>query len=466
MKKWQEMFQKEARETLEFGYASLLVAPVRFIVNYLPNHLPENPNFIFEISEGRWMNDMAESIMAEKRFKQLLERWGDNDPLKSPYIYNALGYTASRMGRFEEALELHTKSLELSKKFGISNRFHIEEQNIGVVYRNMGDFENAIKHLKMAYDLALNQKNMQNVTSILTDLGDVYRLSGKHEVGLDYSNQAIDLLERLNLKKWIAKAKIVRAGIYRRIGLYDEALKDIEEAIPVFEAIDYQNLALAYLHLGFAQFYKELLEEARKSFEMCIDISNRYNLHRELMRSLHEISEVYWELGLKDKARESNNEAHIKANKSQSIYYRVNCIVKKAEFDYRDGKHEVIQGYAHELKCNFEDKGYKFPLFYGRIRRILGDISFENKNYDEALNYYAEGLYMISQHGGYRKYNIDNELNNLKIKLETLSAETAFKFCKSLKEYWTEKGIDKNNPKMISWVDKNLNRIVFQMPLV
>jgi len=32
MKKWQEMFQKEARETLEFGYASLLVAPVRFIV--------------------------------------------------------------------------------------------------------------------------------------------------------------------------------------------------------------------------------------------------------------------------------------------------------------------------------------------------------------------------------------------------------------------------------------------------
>ncbi len=473
MKEWDEKEFKKARNNLQYGFASLLLAPIRFIVNYLPNHLPEPASFTFELAEGRWMNDMADPEKAKKRFLELLEKYGDNDPEKSPYIYNALGGNATKLGMFKESLYYHIKSLEIREIFGKKESFHIEEQNIGVAYRNMGDIENAIKHLKIAYDLALNHKDTNNVikdvASILTNLGDVYRLAGEHEIGLEYSNDSIDLLQKPDLKERLAKAKIVRASIYRRKGLYDEALKDIEEAIPVFEVIDYKNLAETYLHLGFTYFYKghekndkNFFEEAKKSFETCIDMSRRNNVHRELMRALHEISEVYWALDLKDKARESNNESYRKARQSGSIYYSLNCLVKQAEFDYRDRNYESIEGYAHEIRREYEDKGYKFPLFYGRMKRIYGDIAFEKKNYDEMFNYYAEGLYMISQHGGYGRYTIENELKNLEVKLKALPEKNAINFCKFLKKNWTEKEIDKSNKKMIPWVDKNLMNLIFQ----
>ena len=151
------------------------------------------------------------------------------------------------------------------------------------------------------------------------------------------------------------------------------------------------------------------------------------------------------------------------AVKFHDVYYAVNSLVKKAEYDYEDGKYEIIQRYAKELKYEFEDKGYKFPLFYGRMRRILGDIAFEKIDYNEAINYYAEGLYLISQHGGYGKYTIDNELNILEGKLKTLPDEIALNFYESLKNYWTDKGIDQSNPKMISQIDKNLNNLAFQI---
>jgi len=473
MTKWQIIFQ-DAREKLQFGYASLLLAPVRFIINYLPKHLPEHQNFMFELAEGRWMNDMADSVSAEKRFKQLLERWGDNDREKSPYIYNALGYTASKMGRFEEALELHTKSLELSKQFVINKRFHIEEQNIGQINQYIGNFDNAIKHLKTAYKLRLNQKEWNRVAGSLSSLGRAYGLSGQYEVGIDYCNQAIDLLKKLDLKERVAGTKLVRADLYRRIIRYEEALTDIHEAIPVLEGLDYQNLAEAYFQLGYIQWYQavkegnkdiQLLEESKLWFERCIDMLHKYNLVRDLPKALHEVSNVYWLLNLKDKAIISNNEAYQMAIKFHDVYYAVNSLVKKAEFDldYEDGKYKTIQGYAKQLKIEFEDKGYKFTLFYGRMRRILGDIAFEKRDYNEAINYYSEGLYMISQHGGYGKYTIENELNNLEIKLKALPDEIAINFYESLKNYWTDKGIDQSNPKMISHIDKNLNSLIFQM---
>jgi len=472
MTKWQRMFQETAREKLQYGFASLLLAPVRFIVNYLPNHLPEHQNFMFEIAEGRWMNDMADSVSAEKRFKQLLERWGDNDREKSPYIYNALGATASKMGRFEEALEFNTTSLELSKKFGLDKRFNIEEQNIGEINQHIGNFDNAIKHLKIAYKLRLNQKEWNRVAGSLSSLGRAYGLSGQYEVGINYCNQAIDLLKKLDFKERVAGTKLVRADLYRRVNRYEEALMDIQEAIPVLEGLDYQNLATAYFQLGYVQWYKavkeekkdiKLLEESKTSFERCINMLRKYNLVRDLHRALHEVSEVYWLLTLKDQAIASNDEAYQMAVKFHDVYYAVNSLVKKAEYDYEDGKFEIIQRYAKELKYEFEDKGYKFPLFYGRMRRILGDVAFEKRDYNTAINYYAEGLYLISQHGGYGKYTIDNELNILEGKLKTLPDEIALNFYESLKNYWTNKGIDQNNPRMISQIDKNLNNLAFQI---
>jgi tetratricopeptide (TPR) repeat protein len=465
--KFQKMFQG-ARDEFQYGFASLLLSPLRFLVDYLP----EQQQYIFLLAEGRWLRDMGDAKKAEERFLKLLEKYKD-DP-REPYILNGLGVTVFNLGRFNEALEYHTKSIELSKKFKAIDLLPREPNNIGNAYLRMGIWKEAIVHFKAAYDIALNQEksDWNLIATILNSLGNVYGLSGEYEIGIDYVNQAIEILEKLNLPQRLASAKLIRGDIYRRAGRYDEALKDINEAIPDFEELDYQNLATAYLYMGFAQWYKSeaeddknLLRESQKSFEICIDMARKYDLVRELPRALHEVSQVYWRLGLKKEARQSNGEAYDLAVKSHDIYYAVNSLVKKAELDYEEDKYEKIPEYARTLRSNFEDQGYKFPLFYGRMDRISADIAFDQKNYHNAFNNYAKGLHLIAQHGGYGKYTLTRELENLEKRLKTLPDNDALNFYKKLKEYWTNQGVDKKNPKMISWADQHISRLAFKIRL-
>ncbi|MCP4350384.1 MAG: tetratricopeptide repeat protein [Desulfobacterales bacterium] len=376
------------------------------------------------------------------------------------------------MGRFEEALDYYDESIKLSKEAGLSERLSREERNIGEVYMFMGNWKESIAHFKVAYDLALNQKTIDwnQIAGILYDLGYVYSLAGEYDVGIDYSDQAIELLEKLKLPHRVASAKLIRGDIHRRVGHYDTALNDIKQAIPAFDEVDYQHQAAGYFYLGFVLWYKgeetsdtNLLKESQRSFEMCVDMSRKYGLVKELPRALHEVSQLHWVLGLKEKARDANDEAHDIAVQAHDIYYAVNSLVKKAEFDYDDGKYETILEYAKKLKQEFRDKGYKFPLFYGRMDRIVGAIAFDKKNYNDAINSYAKGLYLIAQHGGYGRYTVKQELNNLQEKLQTLSDEEALMFYNGLKTYWSKQGVDIRKPKMISWVDQHISRLTFQM---
>ena len=465
-KKFQNMFQT-ARETYQYGFASLLLSPVRFLIE----DLPERQRYAFELAEGRWLRDMGDAKRADDRFRELLSVHG-NDPKRSPYIYNALGASALNLGKFQDALKYHQKSFELSKDFGLKNRLSLESKNIGEVYLLMGEWEKAIAHFKQAYESELNNEKIDwNRTAIISqNLGYTYGLAGEYEVGIEYVNQAISLLEKMNLKARLANAKVIHGDINRRAGRYEQALKEIQEAFPNFDEADYRNRATAYFYLGFAQWYRgedlndqQLITEARNSFESCIEMSRRYSIAQELPRALHEVSQMYWLLNLKEDARRSNNEAYTKAVASHDIYYAVNSLVKKAEFDHEEETYENIPQYTSELKAKFEDKGYKFPLFYGRMERISGEIAFDQKDYNQSVKHYAKGLYLISQHGGYGKYKIDKELSELDQKLEKLPLKEALDFYKQLKTYWTQQGVDKKRPKMLSWADQHISRLVFEM---
>jgi len=458
--KLREKFQK-ARESYQYGFASLLIGTVRF----LADSLSESQYYTFKLAEGRWLTDLGDTKRAEEQLQKLFKDNYSNQ-LRLPFIYDALGGVAFVLGRFEDALEYYKKTLELIQNpvlIKISGKlFHIYENIIGETYKHMGRWEDAIVYFKKAYNSALqNEKDLNRIATIIYNLGHTYGLSGEYKAGIDYCEQAIDILEKTSSIPKLAKVKILQGDIYRRAGDYDRAIEDIQKAIKNFEGLDHRNLADSYYYLGFAQWYKAieernngLLIEAQRTFEKCIEMSENYKLNMELPKALHEVSQIYWELGDKEKARSVNNEAYDLAIKAHDIYYSINSLVKKAEFDYEDSKYENIPEYAEVLKREFEDKRYEFPLFYGRMRRIRGAIAYHQEKYDDSSDYYAEGLYLIVQHGGYGKYTIDNELRELEANLSRLSTESSLKFYLTLKEVWEKK--DKKNLKLTTWIDRHI----------
>lgn len=118
MKTFQKKFE-DARDNHRYGFSSLLRSSVRFhlpkdLPEPLPKDLPETQEYHFMIQEGRWLRDMGAVKQAKERFDKLL-RENPNDPKRTPYIYNALGATAMKMGQYQKALTYHQESLEWSK---------------------------------------------------------------------------------------------------------------------------------------------------------------------------------------------------------------------------------------------------------------------------------------------------------------------------------------------------------------
>jgi len=115
-----------------------------------------------------------------------------------------------------------------------------------------------------------------------------------------------------------------------------------------------------------------------------------------------------------------------------------------------------IQVYVEELK-EYE-KEYNFPHFFGRMRKYQAHILFDNKKYDKAIELYAKSLIMLSKHGGYSKYSVDSELDNLSKRLKRIKdKDLLLKLVNSLHDIF----IKDANKKLIDWSENKLLQIEY-----
>lgn len=351
----------------------------------------------------------------------------------------------------------------------------------------MGDWEKSVEYFKTARQSAmknlgaLDDREKGNalgaIADISTKIGYAYGISGRFDVGKDYIEQAIETYEKLNSPKRTAKARIIKLDLLRRQGSKEGIVEGINEAIGQFEEIDHENRAEAFVYLGYAQWYqvildddrtftddeRELLNQAASSFEQSIQLSRQFDISKELPRALHELGSLYWLLDRKADARKANDEAYDRALASHDIYFAINALVKKAEFDFKDGDYDAVASHARELQDKFEKvKGYTFPLFFGRMKRILGDVAYEKEIYADAFGEYAKGLLLIAQHGGYGVYTVGKELDRLEGKIKELKRPHQASCCEILKKYWSSQGVDNKFPKLMAFVDKHLTRLAFE----
>ena len=107
------------------------------------------------------------------------------------------------------------------------------------------------------------------------------------------------------------------------------------------------------------------------------------------------------------------------------------------------------------MKERYEEKGYDFPLCYGRMRRIIGDFAFIQGDYEASFAKYAEGFPLINGHGGYGPYSIDRELSKLSQKLQVLSRSDSIHWLKYLQQSWSEKS-SLGRVNLVFWCEQQL----------
>lgn len=436
--------------------------------------LTDEQAFGFRVMRARVLYDQGGEDAfhdAKKQFEKLLLE--NQDHLEREIeLYNGLAACEVGLGQLDEALRHQTECLKRVHESSFEQQIPNAANYLGYIHRLRGAWQEAIAAYEQAFNSAMEIEPAQEnlIATILNNWAYALEQGGKFEDARHYAEEAINIWQQTQNDKALSRGEMTLAAIYRGLEHYDESIQLLTSAIERLdeERYDYLNLVRAYFQLGWTYWFQAarstesevLLGNARISFNRSLTLAKKFDCRLELPGILHQSSNVYWLMGERSEARKRNDEAYLLSEQYHDVRYRIDSLVGKAEFDYADRNFDRIDEYAKELFSSFEEKGFEFPLFYGRMRRIQADVAFGRGNYREALPLYAEAIAQMQEHGGYGMYFVGkDELPNLEEKLQELQSATAFEWIGYLQEFWSALQPPDPYTQLLAWCDKQMTRV-------
>jgi tetratricopeptide (TPR) repeat protein len=329
----------------------------------------------------------------------------ETNPAAKPWIgnvYNLLGMAHRSMGHFSEAAKYYNLALvKASSKTQTASILN----NLGYVYALEGRYRSADTYCKEG--LSIREKNNMKLEAgaSLTTMGEIHRNWGKYKDALEFYNRALAIFEPENAALWLARLYSYRGAVYRLMDDYDQAARDLQ-----------------------------------KSIEM--------NVPAEKPWAYHVLGCVYWNLNDLESALKHFETSETLAIETHDIRTRANNLVGSAEIyftQWMNSKNpeliKKINRASEDLKKLITDN-YDFPHHLGRMQRVLADIAFEQKRYDEAMYIYAEAYATLGKRtGGYGKRTFLDEVETLSQKIGQLAKENpeeAYKWCDHFLDYWSD----------------------------
>lgn len=427
----------------------------------------DDQQYRFAVVRCQLLNDDGKFEQAKNRLLELLDQQ-EGILQREARLFNALAVSEVGLGEFDIALKHQRRCLQINEKLEQTQYIPPVANYIGFIYRLRGELDEAARYYERSLEALMESDSLDRdmIATVLNHLGYVRGLEGKYDEGIELCQQAIDIWSREKTEKDIGVGESTLGTLYRDSRNYEEAKMYLWRAINRFEEPeDSFLLARAYFGLAWTLWFEgeedddeQLLIEARDAFEKSLELAEEFD-HRILLPGiLHQMSNVNFLLGDEEKARQVNEEAYRLSKEIHDIRYEIDSLVGKAEFDLAEEEFDRIPEYADQLWENYESKGYQYPLFYGRMRRILADVAFAEGRLVEALEGYTQGIAQIRQHGGWGIYFIGRELENLEERLDALPRQKAIEWISHLRQTWSQQEPQDLYTYMISWCERQLVR--------
>ncbi len=256
--------------------------------------LKKDPVYIDALTMyGRTLQALSQFEAAEKQFNlvvALAESKGD--PVQQALAYKWAGRINQNRGRYDKAISLHTKALNLRlKKFGEKHPL-VAESRADIawnLYRKGGksNLRKAEKLLVKSYDLlrARYGSDSPRIFRVYGSLGAVYQSQRKYKQAIRVQLHVLKLREKLSGMN--SPNTAIMAGnvgqLYATMGQYDNALKYLGRSLKltrkIYKTDNTVRAAWLYHELGYVYWRLNDFELAVKFFEAALRIKK--NLYRK-----------------------------------------------------------------------------------------------------------------------------------------------------------------------------------------
>jgi len=268
--------------------------------------------------------------------------------------------------------------------------------NMGIIYLDRGDFQNAKGVLEKAEEL-IQLYNMPGDIGVYTNLGSLYLQTNDLKRAENYITRVLRLATTLNYPLAIADAWMNLGVVYNNEERYKDAVAAYNEAMKIYEELDIQprvaalmnNVAALNQHQGDLELALEAQLEALKihqelnmPFDLSLDYGNLGTIYLDGKKL--EQSKEYFEKGL---------ELAVKLNYSNLIWYcqvglgRILLDQSKSEeaLPYFKKAIDTLEGLREKLTSSEMKRGFfeNKLLAYDLIIEVLWD----SGQFEEAFNY-------------------------------------------------------------------------------
>lgn len=284
----------------------------------------------------------------------------------------------------DTALIFFEKAFELASECGETETAACCINVAGIIYFEKHKYAEALESFKKALDLSNNKLN-KSVYNL--NISEVYIEHGLFYEALGLLDEQLQTFEKENFTKGISAAYNNLGSIYLRIGSIDTALLlfnkslEIEHSDSNLSAINYVNVAKAYIYLEQYEIAFEYLLDAEKILSLTKNIS----IIADLYKLYGKIYGVYEKFYISNDFYSQSLNLYKKINNAEEIFL---CYINIANNYKKIGKDQKVQ---EQINLAFDIYSENMSLltkseFYYHLYKI----EESSNNYKQSLLYYKK----------------------------------------------------------------------------
>jgi tetratricopeptide (TPR) repeat protein len=172
---------------------------------------------------------------------------------------------------------MYKEALELEREIGNESMQAVCLNNIGSVYSEKGQYEDALTYLQQVLQLREKSKVPQDIVDALHNLGQALTSMGEYDQAISYYMKALELRRSINdTRGWMGEILGGYGQALILAGRIDEAKSPLEEALSL--ARELKNDGLVAQTIGFrgdAFFYKGNFSAAHTLYDQALQAAIR-----------------------------------------------------------------------------------------------------------------------------------------------------------------------------------------------
>lgn len=402
------------------------------------------PLIVFTQERAKKLNDLALDIYKSqpKKAIAILEE-GLNIAIEDKEIgrlKNSLGVVYRDLGEFEKSKALSKEALVLTKDSIIVASAY---NNIGVTNRNLGLYDESIEYYLKALHIYEAKKMTKEMAVTNNNIGLVYSYNNLNDKAIEYHLKAKVEFEKLNDQKGISEVYNNIAIIYANEGDLKKALDYFKYSLEIETALnDPKGIAESVNNVGAVYYYMEEIDSALTYFQKSVVIEKTIENYVGVGASYNNIAQVLIEKNRVSEAKKYIDSAYYYSVKYKSATDIQTALVNYSEFyqakndskkaleyfkDYIKVKDSVLNLETNskiaELEIQYQTKKKENEILLQKADILNKEQGLKTKNY-QIIG--LIGLALVLSLFGYLLYN-QQKHKNLQLKKESELKEALVK---------------------------------------